>query len=522
MFSLNRIIIFSFILGGFSTLVVPAVVDAAMDPRFEIDPQALGVSQAAIKQSPAKKISTTKVSAVKADKSEPRVPAEKTAGSGVVKGGVYVVKSGDNLFKILMRDYGLSNDEAESFIEEICRENNIYDIKRLKIGQKIVIPAVRRKADGSLKVSSSQRASGVKPGNAQMFRLESPVAALTEEDATARIRQAWDSILPPAKGELKPIFLQSPAFSLTLDPARYPVYAAMNGGRILIDQNSSIPPLVKSLITEKDPSLHIVSESPVNGRRFLTALLESAGFYSVEENFIMDFGADPKITVHSDFKIEKTPESLIKQDIVLINSGRVSYPTALGDFLKKEGFSIFEPFGTLRPSVVDSQRQVFQIASKNQSEIVDAILSSLSVTPVKDRKLDVFAADNNGISLSVKAERYFEQGGQRSVVTRFDGDPMTYTLFRILEAKGYQVVILEAQDDFRKISDKLLSRMNYKKSFAQHKLNSDENSNYSLLMTGVRLEGGGLPAGGIILTNLELDKIIRSLLTENGYTVTTK
>jgi hypothetical protein len=521
MFSLNRVIIFSFLLCGYAFAVSSPVI-AAMDPRFEIDPQTLGVPQAATKP-PATKPPAPQKTAVKSDRSALHAPAEKTAASGAVRGGIYAVKSGDNLFKILMRDYGLNNDEAESFIEEICRENNIYDIKRLKIGQKIVIPAVRRKADGSLKVSTSARVSSVAPKNAgQMFRLESPVAPLTEEDATARVKQTWDAILPPPKGEQKPIYLQSPAFSLTLDPARYPVYAAMNGGKILIDQHSSIPPLVKSLITEKDPSLHIVTESPANGRRFLAALLESAGFYSVEENFSMDFGADPKITVHSDFKIEKSPDSLIKQDIVLINSGRVSYPAALGDFLKKEGFSVFEPFGTLRPSGFETQRQVFQIMSKSQPEIVDAILSSLSVTPVKDRRLDVFAADNNGISLSVKAERYFEQGGQRSVVTRFDGDPMTYTLFRILEAKGYQVVILEAQDDFRKVSDKLLSRMNFKKSYAQHKLNSDENSNYSLLMTGVRLEGNGLPAGGIILTNLEIDKIIRGLLTENGYTVTTK
>ena len=56
-----------------------------------------------------------------------------------------------------------------------------------------------------------------------------------------------------------------------------------------------------------------------------------------------------------------------------------------------------------------------------------------------------------------KAERYFERGGQRYVVTSFDGDPVNYTLFRILETKGYNVVILEAQDDFRKISEKLIA-----------------------------------------------------------------
>lgn len=484
-----------------------------MDPRFELDPQALGISPPV----PAPK------TAAKTIKRPRRAVTESAAVSGGAKGTVHVVKSGDNLFRILMRDYGLTNEEAESFIEEIRHENNIYDIKRLKIGQKIIIPPIRRKADGTLKVQAAQRPADIAPLKAgQPFHLESPVAPLSEQEAAVRMKQAWDTLVPPVKGSQDPIAIQSPTFSLSLDPARFPVYAAMNGRRILIDQHASIPPLVSSLITEKDPSVRIVSESPANGRHFIAALLESAGFYSVEENFTMEFGTDPKLTVQSDFKIEKTPESLIRHDVVLINSGRVSYPPALSDFLKKEGFSVFEPFGSPGALRVDLPRQVFQITSKHQTDIVDAILSSLSVVSEKDRRLDVFAADNNGISLSVKAERYFEQGGQSTVVTRFDGDPVAYTLFRILEARGFQVVMLEPLDDFRKVSDKVLSRMRLKSTFGQHKLNSDQAVNYSLLMSGIKLEGAGIPAGGIFLTNLEIDKIIRTLLTENGYNVTTK
>ena len=131
----------------------------------------------------------------------------------------------------------------------------------------------------------------------------------------------------------------------------------------------------------------------------------------------------------------------------------------------------------------------------------------------------VFAADNNGISLSVKAERFFERDGQRFVVSRFDGDPVTYTLFRILETKGYRVVILEAKDDFRKISEKILSRLRIQGSYAQQKLWPDDTSNYSLQMSGFNLENAGIPGGALFLTNLPLDRIVRDLLTENGYNI---
>jgi hypothetical protein len=491
--------------------VLPA--KATMDPRFELDPQVLGVRV----PSPPK---TTITKTVKRSIS---THDHKSPDSVSVQGTVHVVKSGDNLFKILMRDYKLNNSEAEIFIEEIRRENNIYDIKRLKIGQKIIIPPVRRKADGTIKglkpIQTGFTQSGV---IGQSFNLESLVSPLTEQEAGAKIRQAWDRMLPPLKGEQKPIQLQSPTFSLTLDPQRYPTFVTMDNGKILVDQSASIPPLVKALITEKDPSVRIVSESPVNGKPFLAAMLGSAGFYSVEENFSMDFGSDPKLTVHSDFKIEKTPESLIKQDIILMNSGRVPLPAVIGGFLRKEGFAVYEPFASIQPVVPATHRPLYQITTKNQSDVIDALLASISLIPVKDRSLDVFAADNNGISLSVKAERYFERDGQRHVITHFDGDPVTYTLFRILETKGYQVTILEAQDDFRKIADKLLSHMQIKGTYSQHVLNTDVGTNYSLQMSGYKLEGAGVPVGGLFLTDLELDRVIRDLLVENGYSITSK
>lgn len=490
------------------TLGCASFASAAMDPRFELDPAALAGSKAPQK-------ATSKI-----EKRNSAPTSERAASQSGKEGTVYTVKPGDHLFKILMKDYGLNNDEAESFIEEIRRENNIYDIKRLKIGQKITIPPVRRRADGSLKlVKPSQVASG-KAG--QSFTLESPAKMLSEQEAVGRIRETWDKLVPAKTDLQKPIVFQTPTFSLTLDAQRYPTFAAMDGGRILLDQGDSIPPLVRSLIQGKDPSLRIVSGSRAETKRFLSSMLEAGGFYSVEENFSLEFGADPKLSFQADFKIEKGQESLGKQDIVLMNSGLNSTPAVLGEFLKKEGFSLYEPFASLKNYAVRNTRPIHQITSKKQPEIVDAILKAFAVTSDHDRRLDVFAADNNGISLSVKAERYFERGGQRFVVTSFDGDPVNYTLFRILETKGFRVVILEAQDDFRKIFEKIISNMKVKGSFARHNLLQNRATNYSVQMSGFNLDDATLPGGGLFITNLEMDRIVRDLLTENGYSINGK
>jgi hypothetical protein len=497
----------------FGSLLFFRTASAEMDPRFELDPQALpGV------KSPAATHFTSK-------KRHTRVPAEQSTVT-TDKGSLYTVKPGDQMYKILIRDFGLTRNEAWQFMEEIKRENNISDIEFIKAGNRITIPPIRRRPDGSLITSHSASAANAKSSSdaagaeqAQAFKLESPVGAISEQEAITGVQNAWSRLVPSTKVQQKPLTLQTSTFSLTLDPERYPMFARMDGGRIVLDPNGSIPPLVKSLIEDKDATVRIVTEAPAGSKRFMASLLEAAGFYSVEENVSMEFGVDPKLTVQADFEVEKTPESLIKQDIVLINSGRTALPPILGEFLKKEGFSLYEPFASQKSFAQRDSRTIFPVSAKKQPETIDSILTAFSVAPERDRRVDLFSTENNGISLSVKAERYFERGGQRYVVTRFDGDPINYTLFRILETKGYRVVIIEAQDDFRRISEKLIARMKIKGGFAQHNLLQDGAAGYSLQMSGFKLDDTLLPGGGIFLTDRSMDRIVRDLFIENGFTI---
>lgn len=495
-----------------AVLLSASAVLAVMDPRYEIDPQLMVGS---ITQSKSSKVMRKKVSA-----GRHTVRAQRPRSDGTS----YTVKPGDHLFKILMRDFGLSNAEAELFIDEIRRENNIYDIKRLKIGQTITIPPVLRDGNGRLKLARagrnvSERAAETAADARQAFTLPSPVAAPSEPEALQKLHGVWDKIVPPGNAQQKPLAFQTPTFSLRLDPARFPTFAGMNGGRIIVDSANTIPPLVKALIEEKDPGIRIVTARPLDSRYSLASLLAAAGFYSVEENLSLDFGVDPTLTVQADFKVEKRADSLINQDVVLINAARPVAPAVLGDFLKKEGFSLYEPFGTLQQSAGHLPRSLYQVTSLQQPEILDTILKILAVNPLRDHQLEVFAAQTNGISLSVKAERYFEQGGKRYVITHFDGDPVTYTLFRILETMDYRVVILEPADDFRKVTEKVVSHMRIPGTYERHSLPLDGSAGYAITLSGFSLDDPAGTGHGLFITDRPLDKIIRDLLTINGYSI---
>lgn len=483
---------------------------AAMDPQFELDPQTLESTAA------------NRAEKRKGKRPVRQVEKKRSRATGA---SMYTVKPGDHIFKILMRDYGLSNDQAEALIDEICRENGIRDIRRLQVGQKLKIPAAGRTttpATEQTQASEDVRQRQVASGDdvAQTLRLEPDQSASVQAvDPAARLRDSWDQIIPSGPELMKPLVVQSPNFSLSLDSKRYPVFATLDGARIVVDQQGTIPPLVRSLITDKDPGIRIVSGSTDN-RQFLADMLKSAGFYSVEEDFLLTLGKDPKISVVSDFKVEKKPESLVQQDVVLVNASRDPFPSGLSSLLKKEGFTVHEPFAGRRiPVVPPGKGEIHRITGSSQSQIVDALLKALAVRGETDRKLDVFASENNGISLAVSAERYFERNGKRYVVTRFDGDPINYTLFRILETRGYQVVILEQQDSFRKIAEKILSRLNLRGSFAQHALWPAREENFSVQLSGFKVEGATPSGGSLFLTDVELDRVVRDILGEKGFQV---
>lgn len=373
-----------------------------------------------------------------------------------------------------------------------------------------------RQADDSAHVQAVERMS---------MSLQAPTVAEVEQgeqEASAQFRHVWEMIVPSRPGRLSADILNDPSFSLTLDPMRYPTYSAMDGGRILVDKQNTIPPLVKALIVEKNPSVRIVAESPLHPKRFLREVLNSAGFYSVSEGFSMDFGADPQLTIRSDFKIEKTPESLVKFDMLLMTSGQTAYPKVLKDFLKNEGVTVYEPFAGSKTATAPPRGELYQITSRDQNGIVDALLGSLAVAAERNKRLDVFSAEDNGISLSVKAERYFERDGQRHIITRFDGDPVKYTLFRILQAQGYQTVILESRDDFRTVTEKLLAGMSIPGAYSRNNFDFDPAANYSLQMSGFKLYNPRRPGIDLFLTNLDMDRVVRELLHENGYQVTVK
>ncbi|GAB4299619.1 MAG: hypothetical protein Fur0034_11440 [Desulfuromonadia bacterium] len=344
-------------------------------------------------------------------------------------------------------------------------------------------------------------------------------------DSVTPLLDVWPRIAGPGSfRKPDPLTIERNDFSLRFDPSRYPVLETADGRRILLDTAGTIPPLVQSLVASVDPSVRIVSEDPSNRARFLSAVLASGGFYSVEENFRFTSGDDPQITVHADFKVERKQESLMGQEIVLVNHNQhhAPYSTALQSFLATRGFTVVEPYGGGRSGTSPGksiQGTLRLLPGSGGVSVADGILDAMGVAYTRDARLDLFTATRDGVDLRVRADRSFTLDGVPCVIGFFRGDPVAYTLMRLLETRGYRVVMLNENDSFRDASMKILRSLRLPGIYGFREIQRSPDSPFSLSLTGIHLSALGGTGGGVIVTDRKIDPEIIRVLEEEGYRV---
>jgi hypothetical protein len=500
-------------------LVLP-VPSYAIDPKFEIDPSALGGNPAApAKQQPKGAGRQQAVGSAKQEAAAEAGTREKMSS--------YTVQPGDHLYKVLSREYGITGDRADALVRKIRRLNHIPDIRDLKTGTRLLIPlpqpsaaarASRTRGASSERVRKAGKEPLVPSADYQV-RL-SKQAQTGETETVQEARQTWSRLMPSAAGHGADRFdYRSAAFSLSLDPERYPTLPAQDGGTILVDGAGTLPPLVRTLIQEKNPQIRIVSENAANRQRFYRSLLTAAQFYSFEEDFYVDFGSDPKITVRADFKIEKSPDSLLRQDVTLLNvsENRRATPDGLVRLLAGNGFRLVEA-GTPSYQVPRSGGDLlYQVTEKEPKKVLDSFLDALSVPFETGKNIDLYARDNIGVRLDVPVDRYFEDNGERYVVALFNGDPVTYTLVRLLETKGYRAIMLQGGDDFHTIADKVLSRLRIPGRYGEYDLWSARDVGYGVRMSGAMIRDSRNGDRNLFVTDRNLDPLVKELADLNGY-----
>ncbi|GEM_PF-2090699 len=346
----------------------------------------------------------------------------------------------------------------------------------------------------------------------------------TNVDRGERLLQARDVWEKMVSGETEKddgLALRDRSFSLSLDPAVYPVFHDSEGGRIVVDSRGALSPQVKSIIEENDSTVHIVTADPADPRRFYAALLDSARFYSVEEGFRFSFGLDPVVTVNADFKVEKKADSLLNHDIVLLNVSDhlMGLPSALCSLLDREGFKVIDAVPTDPGRPMGRINRLYSVKGSDQRETVDSLLTAASVEFEKDRDIQLDDGSKSGVVLAVRADRYFRESGKKVVVSFSQQDPVRHGLLKLLQQRGYSVVSILPSDSLRTISGKLSPVLKKPARYGSHDLWSPKNAPFAMRMSGVEIAAAGRKGGAVFVTDVGIDPLTRDLLGFMGYDV---
>jgi hypothetical protein len=227
-------------------LLLPSQLRA--EPAFDIDLKELDrQEQGASTKSEKKKVKKPKKAPAVATK--PGKARQASADSSdYIR---YTVKPGDHIFKILIVQFGMSNEAAERLVPEIVRLNDISNIKSLTVGRTLLIPrkGQQERAARSEKKGKTQQREHAPEAAAT---LETPLKSTVPGPSGSSGVEAPAAHVPPAtKTKNLPI---APA---PVAPAKAPLAAPpVAVASPKTPAAPEIPPTITWIcsVTEKDPA----------------------------------------------------------------------------------------------------------------------------------------------------------------------------------------------------------------------------------------------------------------------------
>ena len=201
-----------------------------------------------------------------------------------------------------------------------------------------------------------------------------------------------------------------------------------------------------------------------------------------------------------------------------MNSGKVALSSTLTEFLKKEGFTVHEPFALIKPHEYLPRNRLVRVGAQSPLEIANSLLEALSISAEKNARIGLVNIDSSGVSLSISPDFYFRYKG-KSYCISFDTDNLAQnsSLTPLLEARGIHPIVLGKNDNFREISEKILSGIGISATYGFQGVWPEEDAGYALEMSGILIDGAGEDGGSLFLTDREIDRIIRDISAENGF-----
>ncbi|MHB8765156.1 MAG: LysM peptidoglycan-binding domain-containing protein, partial [Deferrisomatales bacterium] len=284
---------------------VPALVDAFRAVNPGIDPDRLTPGQ--VVRVPFK-LELTPVA--------PPPAAPPAAAKGPE---TYTVRAGDSLWRILQGRYKVAREKIAEALEAVARANpGVKDLDRLKVGQRLAIPASLAGSEAPEVQAAPAPAPAVSPGLLDLLRR-----------LACRVSEEGETFLPLSRGR-----------TVRLDARDFPVITGPGGGTVVLDPRGRMAPALAKAV-EEAWGYRVLRPGGGTAEEQLARLLPHLTFHELSEGpRTLSLGPGAELLVLCRWTVVPRPEDLWEGAIHLLLPAGAAVDPGLAADAGRAGFAV--------------------------------------------------------------------------------------------------------------------------------------------------------------------------------------
>jgi hypothetical protein len=428
---------------------------------------------------------------------------------------VYEVKPGDQLYKILRTQAGITAAEMKAALARTKALNpQKKNWETLVAGEKLRLPAGAAAAapvEQAVALPAVPAVVGLDYGKKITVQENLEVLESIMKAVGRQTRRDGEEVVPLKEG------------TVHIDRGSYPIVQSPGGQRAILDMQNKITATLKAKMEADAPGLPVVSvKKGASLHEAVAGLLTRLGFQNLPNNqpvVIQDSGVAVQVKGEWMVTAPEDGAAMAQVMVVSLTDGPNQTPDYLKQYLSVKGMSLKEillPRATPpapAPEPASAAKPNFRVEKwpDNGAALVDALLADYGITSANGGTFSVMLRD--GIRMESKADRIFDYGGKKiALAFRSIGDEKSMET-----SDGMRVVELDlAKLTRRDVVGRILAELGESSSYREQRFAANDRAKDKLALT---VSGYYLPQRLLLITDRDIPSDLERFFGEKGLRV---
>ena len=380
---------------------------------------------------------------------------------------VYLIKSGDTLYRIIVRELKDPSDikgtmnQIKSMNPQIKNINLIYagDTIKLPAQDYVAVAARSPFADEEDKLiekgADRQETTGDKEITSMPPEVRLAVIKHVLSQMNASVTSAGNYYLPiPKTGQI------------TIDCSKMPVIEFDNGTTMFLDLEGRTPDNLKRIISDNWSNFILVKVGQKdNAIVVLRKIFGSLKTYTmVKQSKPITIGSGLTAEFFVDWIISRTDVTQsppISQGLRILYDDSPLFPKSLKSYARRSGLIITEISAANgivgKPEEIYSLPPMINYPTSSAKDFVHALLTSCGIGAEKDVDIKIFDTAKDGINLSIKTDIVAKQGDVTYLIYSRE---LSGQFVEALTRAGNKLIFIKDNENPKKIMETVLTNLN--------------------------------------------------------------